>query len=246
MLSGRFYPEALKNIKTKEFLELKHGSMFVQNYTNKFNKLAPYAKMIAPTELERTRRYEEGFSEELMACVVGNPATTFNEAYNRALHVTTTFLSSRAWSSSVPNSLKRPLVLFSSQGSRKKPNHGGQSVAQAPLAVKPTSFVPPSGGLKCFKCHKDPHPGTKYDGSPSICFNCKQHGHFFRQCPMPCKLLATTLGSTHKPSSKTVPRVGRVYVMTREEAEAHPEIIIGTCLIRVFYFYILSNIILLV
>jgi len=87
MLDDRFYPEALKELKVQEFLELKQGFLSVQDYTDKFNELAPYAKMIVPTELALTRRYEKGFNDALAALVVGMPLNTFNGAYNRALQI---------------------------------------------------------------------------------------------------------------------------------------------------------------
>ena len=39
----RFFPLELRKAKAKEFMNLKQGSMIVQEYTLKFNKLARYA-----------------------------------------------------------------------------------------------------------------------------------------------------------------------------------------------------------
>ena len=39
----RFFPLELRKAKAEEFMSLKQGSMSVQEYTLKFNKLAPYA-----------------------------------------------------------------------------------------------------------------------------------------------------------------------------------------------------------
>ena len=199
--------------------------MSIQEYTNRFNELVPYAKIIVPTELDLTRRYEGGFNDQLAALVVGMPARNFNEAYNRALHVSTSYLTRQSVMSANTNVLKRPISLCASSGQIKKARFGGQSDNRS---NPPT----PSGAKKCFKCHKVYHPGYLCDGSTQVCYNCKMPGHFSRDCIKPRQTTYPVGAPISGSGSK--PRVGTVFVMTKEEAAANPGLVTGTSLFRIF------------
>lgn len=176
MLSARFYPEALRKRKMQEFLDLRQGSLTVQEYTDRFNDLAPYAKAIVPTELDLTERYESGFNDTLASLVVGNPTKTFNEAYNRALSISTGYLARKAVSSaSTPSSFKRAFVPFSASGPAKRAKFGG--AAKPPVPAKPVGATATTGVRKCFRCQKDFHPGFNCDGTSYVCYRCKKPGH---------------------------------------------------------------------
>jgi hypothetical protein len=60
--------------------------------------------------------------------------------------------------------------------------------------------------------------GKDYDGNPFGCFNCKETGHIARNCP---KKDTPTAVATPKPK-------GKIFVMSRADAEAHPDVITGT------------------
>jgi len=219
-LNARFYPDSLMKMKTQEFLDLKQGTMSVQEYTDKFTDLVPYAKAIVPTEIARTQRYEGGFSRELQLCVVGNPAVNFNTAYNRALQVSSVLASNPSGGSAAP--YKRTFTPSSNDNNKRaRPNSGSPYRSTLPF-VK---------GRKCFKCRKDLHAGYNCDGTPQVCFNCKKPGHFARQCPDPKRLVTLAAATTSSAGEGVKPREGVVYVLTREEADANPDVLTGMFLI---------------
>jgi len=207
-------------MKTQEFLDLKQGTMSVQEYTDKFTDLVPYAKAIVPTEIARTQRYEGGFYRELQLCVVGNPAVNFNTAYNRALQVSSVLATNPSSGSGVP--YKRAFTPSSNDNNKRaRPNSGSPYRSTPPFAK----------GRKCFKCRKDFHGGYNCDGTQQVCFNCKKPGHYSRQCPDPKRPATLAAATTSSAGEGVKPREGVVYVLTREEADANPDVLTGTFLI---------------
>ncbi|KAK9749856.1 hypothetical protein RND81_02G155500 [Saponaria officinalis] len=61
------------------------------------------------------------------------------------------------------------------------------------------------------------HPGQGCDGTPMLCFNCKEPGHKSKDCPknFPGAVRGPRSGSGSQAQK------GRIFVMTRAEAESH-------------------------
>ena len=57
-----YIPAGVLNRKLMEFLDLKHGSMFVMDYVNKFNHLAQYARTHIDTDEKKRDHFYRGFS----------------------------------------------------------------------------------------------------------------------------------------------------------------------------------------
>ncbi|KAK9676439.1 hypothetical protein RND81_11G077200 [Saponaria officinalis] len=204
-LNNRFYPNELRLQETREFLDLKQWGMSLQAYTDKFVELVPYARTILPTELDQVRYYERGFIKELCMCVTAQPATTFDAAYDRALRVWADLSTDSARGSQPLRPFKRPFVPSSpssSQGFKKKPTYGFRQGFR-PLMPRPSVMK----------------------NQKSICYNCKQPGHYNRDCPQLHLTVAAVSGSSA--ALKKAPRVGVAYVLTRAQAEANPEVITG-------------------
>ncbi|KAF3684468.1 hypothetical protein FXO38_00255 [Capsicum annuum] len=69
----RFFPLELREAKAEEFMNLKQGSMSVQEYTLKFNKLARYAPELTSNMRGRIRKFASGLADDLSAA--STPAT---------------------------------------------------------------------------------------------------------------------------------------------------------------------------
>ncbi|XP_074314779.1 uncharacterized protein LOC141650534 [Silene latifolia] len=74
----------------------------------------------------------------------------------------------------------------------------------------------------CYHCKKPLHPGIRCFDKQIVCVSCNKPGHKPNECPE--KKTTTTPVVPERPR-------GRIFVMSRAEAEAHPDIVTGTFLI---------------
>ncbi|XP_074294841.1 uncharacterized protein LOC141622744 [Silene latifolia] len=93
-------------------------------------------------------------------------------------------------------------------------NRGGQSSA--------FSDTKGTRDRLCYNCKKPAHPGKCFI-DPIICFTCNKPGHKANVCPERKVMAPTTPVVPVRP----VRPKGRIFVMSRAEAEAHPDIITG-------------------
>ena len=62
----RFFSLELRETKVEEFMTLKQGSMSVQEYTLKFNKLARYAPELTSNMRARMRKFASSLADNLV------------------------------------------------------------------------------------------------------------------------------------------------------------------------------------
>ncbi|KAK9671889.1 hypothetical protein RND81_12G061900 [Saponaria officinalis] len=106
------------------------------------------------------------------------------------------------------------------------PQSSYQETKKARFEPKPsdncTSGTPT---MICYKCRKPYHPGKSCDGTPMLCFICKEPGHKAKDYPK--KLPGVVRGP--RSGSESQAQKGRIFVMTRAEAESHSNIHPGNC-----------------
>ncbi|XP_074278476.1 uncharacterized protein LOC141602065 [Silene latifolia] len=243
LVETRFYPKELKQQRLKEFMELKQGNLSVQAFTDKFNELSHYATRLVKSEDEKAFFYLEKLTPKLKS-MIRRDSTSFVSIYDDALwaestlraideeaHTTSTTSTSLGKRPFYPTS--RPYVVpsrpYVSPSTPSYPNKrrfvpSGQA-NQGDRNLSPSN----NKGLKdrvCYQCKKPAHPGVGcFDRDrPIICFSCNKPGHKANVCPAKKTVVATTPAIPERPR-------GRIFLMSRAEAEAHPDIVTGTFLI---------------
>jgi hypothetical protein len=210
MMEERFFPQALKDRKETEFLAHRQGGMSVQAYTDAYNRLAHFAPDVVHNDRQRVKFYKKGLSAKLQHEI--REETTFAKTYSRALASEFDFEAIRR--EDAVEDCRPAKRAFTPSASEDHAQKRGKQVSH-------------SGGQKndqgkrselCWKCQKPYHSGKNCDGSPLGCFICKEAGHFARNCPS--KNVTPTSVVPPKPK-------GKIYVMSRADAEAHPEYFTG-------------------
>ncbi|XP_051185352.2 uncharacterized protein [Lolium perenne] len=80
----KYFPESVKRIKEKEFLELKQGHKSVSDYEIEFSRLARFAPAFVQTDSSKARRFESGLRQPLKRRVEAFELNSFREVVNKA------------------------------------------------------------------------------------------------------------------------------------------------------------------
>nr|ABD91504.1 putative polyprotein [Oryza sativa Indica Group] len=225
-------PDRVVAQKKREFRALHQGNRTVTEYLHEFNRLARYAPEDVRTDAEKQEKFMAGLDDELTNQLISGDYADFERLVDKAI---------RQEDQRNKMDRKRKAAQFqSNQGNHQRPcftpgqqggpttmiirqhrpfnssnfhqgasgsqnHHGGQSNRGAAprLPMAPAQSAPSAQAKK--------ETGTK----PGSCFNCGELGHFADKCPKPrC----------------TGPRFvqARVNHASAEEAQAAPEVVLGT------------------
>ena len=71
LFMGKYFPDTVRHVKAKEFLELKQGAMNMMDYVARFTELARFADDYVATDIAKVRRFENGLKLSIQARIVG-------------------------------------------------------------------------------------------------------------------------------------------------------------------------------
>ncbi|XP_074267457.1 uncharacterized protein LOC141590795 [Silene latifolia] len=224
LLEARFYPAQLKHQKMAEFLNFKQGDSSVQEYTDQFNALAHFAEPMIPNEAQKTFFFRQGLKAKIQG-MVRRDTDTFARVYDEAL-----------WAEGAIEAVRLEAVAETAKSSKRPftPSTSHPTISRrASMRTKGFRKNVPSKDKVCYSCQKTYHPGRDCKGNPLGCYNCKEQGHKAADCPK--KDTTPTAANVPKPK-------GRIFVMSRAEAEAHPDVITGMFTVSDIPAYILFDI----
>jgi hypothetical protein len=78
-------PQGVIKLKKKEFQDLKHGSMFVNEYVTKFTQLSRYAPHEVDTEEKKQEYFLNGLNDGLAYALEARDFENFQGMVNKAL-----------------------------------------------------------------------------------------------------------------------------------------------------------------
>jgi len=171
--NDRFFPLAQKQQCARDFLELKQGSMSVEQYSAEFLRLSRYAPYLIPDEETKVEKFQGGLVPRLLERIIFVKVADYSEM----VHVATMAEKGIKTAAAEYFSRKRSMPTGTSSAPPiKKQATSSSSRSQG----RNTTYVSQGSGSsqRCRRCGK-PHMGECRFGL-GVCYKCGKPGHFAR------------------------------------------------------------------
>ncbi|XP_022875685.1 uncharacterized protein LOC111394144 [Olea europaea var. sylvestris] len=80
----KYFPQALRDFKESEFLQLRQENMSLIDYERQFEQLSRYALHLVDTEVKKIRRFENRLRPEIAMIIMSHRFTSYREMLERA------------------------------------------------------------------------------------------------------------------------------------------------------------------
>nr|ABA93462.1 retrotransposon protein, putative, Ty3-gypsy subclass [Oryza sativa Japonica Group] len=225
-------PDGVVAQEKREFRALHQGNRTMTEYLHEFNRLARYAPEDVRTDAEKQEKFMAGLDDELTNQLISGDYADFERLVDKAI---------RQEDQRNKMDRKRKAAQFRApQGSHQRPRFAsGQQGGPTTMIVRQYRPFNPSNFPQGARGSQNHHGGQPSSGAaprpptasaqsgpsaqakketgtkPGSCFNCGELGHFADKCPKP---------------RRAGPRFiqARVNHASAEEAQAAPEVVLGT------------------
>ena len=155
----KFFPAYARHAKSREFIELKQGSMAVLEYVAKFAELARFGDDYVATDTAKVRKFEDGLKLSIRGKIVGFLIQDMDSMVKMAMAIEREREDARSIRDTVVSGKRKEDQPSSSLGKKQKTSipqgfQGRGRSYQGPGRNKASSQ---SGLLTCFHFHQFGH-----------------------------------------------------------------------------------------
>ncbi|XP_075504511.1 uncharacterized protein LOC142541951 [Primulina tabacum] len=205
----KYFPSDVKARKVKEFLELKQGTMGMNDYILKFEKGCLFVPFIASNDKDRAEHFMQGLRAEIRRDIRMSKANSYKEIVEKAL-----MAEYDEKEIDKERQFRRQQFVQKGQASFQGGKEGHKGKGKEEYRGKAPAVPSESDKPLCPKCHK-PHKGECLVGSKK-CYRCGGVGHIAINCTQ---------------SSGKGRVQWRIFSLTKEGVNPDSSIISGTILI---------------
>ncbi|XP_075498853.1 uncharacterized protein LOC142537182 [Primulina tabacum] len=205
----RYFPSDVKARKVKEFLELKQGTMSMNDYILKFEEGCLFVPFIASNEKDRAEHFMRGLRAEIQRDVRMSKANSYKKIVEKVL-----MAEYDEKEIDKERQFRRQQFVQKGQASVQGGKGGHKGKGKEEYRGKAPAMPSESDKPLCPKCHK-PHKGECLVGS-NKCYRCGGVGHIAINCTQ---------------SSGKGRVQGRIFSLTKEGVNPDSSIISGIILI---------------
>ena len=162
---GKFFPASSRHAKSREFLELKQGTMTVLEYVAKFTELARFGEDYVASDMAKLKNFEDGLKLSIRGKIMGLLLQDMDSMVTTALAIKREIDDARS-------------IRDTGAGDKQKEGKPSSSSGKKQRTYVPRGFLGQGRGFQVQSQIRAPsHSG------PMTCYHCHQPGHVRRDYP---------------------------------------------------------------
>ena len=145
LFMGKYFSTSTRHAKTREFLELRQGTMIVLKYVARFTELARFGDDYVVTDVAKVKRFEDGLKLSIRGKIIGYNLQDMDSMVSTSLIIEREIANARSIRDAGVGGKRKESKSSSSSGKKPKTSssrgfqsrgHQGQGQARVPSQAR--------------------------------------------------------------------------------------------------------------